>query len=145
MTTSTTPKRFVGLAAFLLACCLMFVACAQTLRFGPSDVVPAAKGQVSISRDKNNNYHMDLRVFHLADPGRLQPPRQLYIVWMESANNEVKNIGQLTTGNSMLSKTMKSVLHTVSAVKPSRIYITAEDDGSLQYPMGTNVLSTSYN
>lgn len=88
---------------------------------------------------------MDLRVFHLADPGRLQPPRQLYIVWMESANNEVKNIGQLTTGNSMLSKTMKSVLHTVSAVKPSRIYITAEDDGSLQYPMGTNVLSTSYN
>ena len=78
----------------------------------------------------------------LAEPKRLSPPRQMYVVWMETEQNGTKNIGQLNTSSGMFSKTLKSSLKTVSSFKPTKIFITAEDDASIQYPGGQRVLNT---
>lgn len=126
----------------LILCVTIFIqSCSKKITFASSSVVPAAEGSVKVKKDKNNNYNIDLRILHLAEPTRLSPPKRMYIVWMEADGNGTKNIGQLKTSNSMLSKTFKSSLNTVSPVKPTKIFITAEDDASVLYPSGQTVLS----
>lgn len=64
---------------------------------------------------------------------------------MEGDRNETKNIGQIKTSSALLSKQMKSSFETVSPVKPKKIFITAETDGSVQYPNQSDiVLTTDY-
>ena len=65
-----------------------------------------------------------------------------YVVWMETDETYVKNIGQINTSTGLLSKRLKSSFTTVSSIKPTKIFITAEEDGSIQYP-GTTVLTTA--
>ena len=131
------------LSTALLLCTTIFLqSCAQKITFGTSSLVTAAEGSVKIKNDNNQNYKIDLSVIRLAEPQRLNPSRQMYIVWMETAGNGTKNIGQLRTSSSILSKTLKSSLETVSPFKPTRIFITAEDDANIQYPGGLVVLST---
>ncbi len=132
---------FVGMILFFAL--MLAQSCAHKIAFATSSVVPAAEGSVKVKKDKNNNYNIDLSVIRLADPKRLSPSKQLYVVWMDADQNGTKNIGQLKTSSSMLSKTLKSSLKTVSSVKPTRIFITAEDDAAVQYPGGQIVLDTS--
>ena len=63
--------------------------------FSTSSVVPAAEGSVKVKKDGNNNYKIDLSVTHLAEAKRHTPPRETYVVWMETEKNGRKNIGQL--------------------------------------------------
>lgn len=127
----------MGLFAIILV-----ESCSQKIVFGTSSVVPAAEGSIKIKKDNNNNYNIDLSVMRLADPKRLSPSKEMYIVWMDTENNGVKNIGQLNTSSSILSSTLKSSLKTVTPYKPVRIFITAEDNGDVQYPRGETVLGT---
>jgi hypothetical protein len=128
--------------AFILCFAILLQSCAQKITFATSSVVPAAEGFVKVKQDNNNNYNIDLNVMRLAEASRLTPPKQMYIVWMITEGNGTKNIGQLNTSGSLLSKTLRSSLKTVSAFKPTKIYITAEDDASIQYSSGQTVLST---
>lgn len=121
---------------------LLIQSCAKKHVFSTSTIVPAAEGSVKVKKDKNSNYNIDLSVIRLADPKRLSPSKEMYIVWMETEQNGTKNIGQLKTSSGMLSKTLKSSLKTVSSFKPIRIFITAEDDATVQYPGGQTVLNT---
>jgi hypothetical protein len=127
----------------LIICITIFLqSCSQKITFNNSSLVPAAEGSVKVKNDKNQNYNIDLNVIRLADPQRLNPSKQMYIVWMETDGNGTKNIGQLKTSSSILSKTLKSSLETVSPFKPTKIFITAEDDSNTQYPGGQIVLTT---
>ncbi len=133
----------IFIVMMILFAMMVTQSCAHKISFGTSSVVPAAEGSVKVKKDKNNNYNIDLSVIRLADPKRLSPSKQLYVVWMDANQNGTKNIGQLKTSSSMLSKTLKSSLKTVSSVKPTRIFITAEDDAAVQYPGGQVALDTS--
>ncbi|QMU26625.1 hypothetical protein HUW48_00650 (plasmid) [Adhaeribacter radiodurans] len=116
--------------------------CAKKITFNTSPVVPAAEGTVKLKNDNNGNYELDLNVMHLADPKRLNPSKQLYVVWIETEQNGIKNVGQLKTSSGLFSKTLKSSLKTISSFKPNRIFITAEDNANTQYPGGQTVLNT---
>jgi hypothetical protein len=107
-------------------------------------VVPAARGSVKIKKDNNHNYVIQVHLTNLAEVKRLEPPRQTYVVWMETGQNAAKNIGPIKSSSSMLSQTLKASIETVSADKPTKIFITAEDDGSIQIP-GTQVVLTTGN
>lgn len=120
----------------------LFAACAKKVAFLTSAVVPAAEGSVSIKEDKNNNYNIDLTAKRLADPGRLTPPKNVYVVWMETSQG-VQNIGQLKTSTKGLSKMLTSSLKTVTPHKPTGFFITAEDDAIGNYPGRTVVLKTA--
>ena len=118
---------------------LMFTSCSKRIEFENSNVVPAARGDVKVNKDKNNNYNIKLDISYLAEPERLQPSRKYYVVWLSPSKNEIPlNIGQIV-GTSKLNVKFE----TVSSSKPKRIFITAEDDGQTQYPSSYIVLETN--
>jgi hypothetical protein len=128
--------------------CLLFISflllqsCATRHTFSTSSVVPAAEGSVKVKKDNNNNFKIDLDVRHLADPKRLSPSREMYVVWLETERDGAKNIGQLNTSSGLLSNTLKSSLNTVSSFKPTGFFITAEDNATTQYPSDFIILRT---
>jgi hypothetical protein len=123
---------------------LLLQSCATKYAFNNSFVVPAAEGSVKVKKDKNNNYKVILSVKRLADPKRLNPSKEVYVVWMETEQDGVKNIGQLKTSDSLLTHELKSSLTTESSSKPVSFFITAEDNAGIQYPQGQEVLRTNH-
>jgi hypothetical protein len=114
-----------------------FSSCAKKITFLTSSVVPAAEGQISVKNDKNNNYNIQMQITNLADIARLQPAKKSYVVWMETADNLPKNIGRISSSNKL-----KVSFETVSSMRPTKIFITAEDDEASQYPGSMVVLTT---
>ncbi len=141
-TTYPASLRSIYSVTAVLFIMVTFSSCASKMAFQTSSVVPAAEGTIKYKKDKNNNYNIDINVVRLARPDRLTPPKDLYIVWMNTDGNAAKNIGQIKTSSSLLSSTLKSSLETVSTVKPTGFFITAENDGNTQYPSGEVVLKT---
>src|SRR5690349_2847052 len=84
------------------------IGCSKKLSFATSPVVPAAHGSVRIDQDKNDNYSVEVDVTNLAEPKNLQPARDTYVVWMETKNNGIKNIGQLNTSSGFFSSALKA-------------------------------------
>ena len=124
---------------------LSMSSCSTTSHFQTSSIVPSAEGVVKVKKDNNNNYRIGITINNLAEPDRLQPARNTYVVWMEGQDNQTKNIGQIKSSHSFLSKSLKGTFETVSAIKPRKIFITAEDNPGVQYPDNMNiVLTTNY-
>ena len=130
-------------AGILLLVAFMLPSCARKMSFQTSNVVPAAEGSVKVKKNKNKNYDINLSVIRLAEPSRLDPPKKAYIVWMNTAQNGPKEVGQLKTSSSLLSKTMKSSLKTSVPFQPTGFFITAEDDAAIHSPSGQVILSTN--
>jgi hypothetical protein len=117
-------------------------ACSKSVSFLTSSVVPAARGDVKIKVDNNKNYSIEISLSELAEVSRLTPPRLTYIVWMVTDQELTKNIGQLKSSTSFLSKRLKGTFKTVSSDKPLKIFITAEDNKDIQYPGNQVILTT---
>ena len=120
----------------------MFGGCARKIVFQTSTVEPAAVGKVKIKKDKNNNYSMEVDVLHLGSPKRLTPPREVYVVWVETPNNDFKNVGRITTGTTMFSKALTGSLSTTLLYQPKKVFITAEPEGEPGHPGEPVVLTT---
>jgi hypothetical protein len=136
----TGPVFTVAVAALVM---VFLSSCARKINFQSSSVVPAARGDVKVKKDNNNNYNIQISLSDLAEPKRLQPSRSTYVVWMETASNTTKNIGQINSSTGFLSGKLKASFETVSSTKPTKIFLTAEDDASIQYPGEQVVLSTN--
>ena len=121
---------------------LSVLSCATKKDFLLSSVVPAARGYVKIDNDKNKNYNIKVIIENLAEVERLASRNSSYVVWMETMDNETKNLGQIKSARKAMSKRLKASLETKSSFKPSRIFITAEDNADIQYPVAQVVLST---
>jgi hypothetical protein len=130
--TFETRRLTYGIAtAFLI---LSLVSCATKATFLTSDVVPAARGSVTVKNDKNNNYVIKVKVINLAEAERLQQASNTYVVWMETEENTVRNLGAMKSTTGFMSKKLGASFQTVTAQKPSKIFITAENNASIQYP-----------
>lgn len=116
--------------------------CATKKDFLLSSVVPAARGYVKIDRDKNKNYIINVVINNLAEAKRLASEDSKYVVWMDTKDNDTKNLGQIKSSTGFLSKRLKASLQATTPYKPGRIFITAEDDADVQYPVAQVVLST---
>ena len=133
---NTVTKTFLtGILATVMI--FAFSSCAKKITFLTSSVVPAAEGQITVKNDKNNNYDLQMQITNLADVERLQPAKKSYVVWMETADNLTKNIGRISSSNKL-----KVSFKTVSAMRPTKIFITAEEDETSQYPGPMVVLTT---
>jgi hypothetical protein len=130
------------LAIFTIVVLFLFYSCATNEKFLTSSVVPAARGKVKIKLDSNKNYSIDVTLSDLAEVSRLQPAKLTYIVWMVTDQEITKNIGQLKSSKSFMSKRLTGDFKTVSSVKPVRIFITAENDPDIQYPGIPVILTT---
>jgi hypothetical protein len=139
---TTGILRRSALVFFSLVMLTTLYSCAKKVSFQASSVVPAAQGSVKLTKDNNNNYGIKIYLANLAEPDRLQPSKSSYVVWMETDENATKNIGQMNTSAGFMSGKLKASFETVSAVKPTKIFITAENDPGIQYPGMQVVLTT---
>ena len=134
------PKKI----CMLLSIALLFTlsSSAQKMEFHNTGVAPAAKAHVKIHHDKNKNYAIKLIVNNLAPASELNPPKKTYVAWMETDKDGLKNIGDFRSKSEFLSKALKGSIETVSASKPTRFLITAENDGSVSEPGPVVILKT---
>lgn len=131
------------LAAAILGIVLVFSSCATKVPFQYSSVAPAARGNVKIKKDANNNYSIDIELTNLSEANRLVAPKSAYVVWMESDGHSAKNLGKIESNSSMMSKTLKASFEGVSAEKPTKIFITSEENGNTAYPSADIILTTT--
>ncbi|MBZ9650678.1 hypothetical protein [Psychroflexus montanilacus] len=123
---------------------LIFVSsCATKVDFPVSKTVPEANVTAKVKKDGNDNYKIDLKAEDLTSPERLDPSREMYVVWIETARG-TKNIGKLNISSGMFSSKRKGSLSTTTAFKPSRIIITAENTSTNNEP-GTFIIVSSEN
>lgn len=116
--------------------------CTKKTPFLVSSVVPAAEGWVKVEIDNNKNYKIELNVKNLADPQRLTPPRNIYVVWIETEQNGQKNIGQLRPEGGLFSNSVNSSLKTLTPYMPISVFVTAENNINIEYPDHQIVLKT---
>ena len=131
----------IGFAAIIGL--ILFSSCARKAVFQVSPVVPAARGYIKVKRDYNKNYNVFVKLENLAEPERLTPPKKTYVVWVVATDNTTKNVGQVKTSTSLLSHTLRGDFETVSASKPVKVFITAEDDATVQFPGAIMVMTTN--
>jgi len=135
----TTYRNFPAMA-FSVGMLFLLSSCVSNTPFLTSDVIPAARGYVKVKQDDNQNYIIQVSLEYLAEASRLNPPKETYVIWMESAGNSTKNIGQINSVSN--SNRLKATFETSSSFDPTRIFITAEDDGTVSYPGSQMVLTT---
>jgi len=123
-------KLLLSLAAILL---LVVSSCVTKVNFPVSKVAPGADVSAKVKGDANGNFKIDLKVENLTSPDRLNPPKEMYVVWIETARG-TKNLGQLNMSSGMFSATRKGSLSTTSAFEPKRILITAENVSTNNQP-----------
>ncbi len=111
--------------------------CASSIKFPVSTITPAAEITAAMKQDKNKNYVIEVNAVNLASPDRLNPPKKTYVVWITTADNGTKNIGQMVIKNAQ-----KSYLKTSTPFKALEIFITAEDQGDISYPSGVEISRT---
>lgn len=133
-------RMWMWMMAFITL--ITFGSCAHKITFLNSSVVPAARGYVKVKKDNNKNYNIEVKLLYLAEVNRLEPSKETYIVWLVTENEVIKNIGQVKSSTSFMSKELKGSLETVSAFKPSKIFITAEEYADTQVPGSKVVLTT---
>ena len=115
---------------------------AKKVGFLSSSIVPAARGYIKIKRDINENYIIQVKISNLAEVNRLQPSKQVYVVWMITDHEITVNIGQIISSTTFLSTKLKASFQKVSSSKPIKIFITAEDEAGAQSPNEQVILTT---
>lgn len=137
-------KNYYLLLSLFFAALLLFTlpSCSRKMTFGTSQIVPAATGTVSIKKSKNNNYLVDVKTTNLAKPKNLTPPKDVYVVWMKTVENNLRNIGMIKSTSGIFSSALKGELKATATSKPTSFFITAENDGNIQYPGNVVVLRT---
>jgi len=133
----------ISVKTVLVICSLLFLtSCAKKLRFATSTVVPAAEGRVKYKKDDNGNYAIDVDIKNLADPSKLTPPKNTYVLWMETEQSNVQNLGQIVSSTGLFSSTLKASLDAVTSFKPRSFFITGEESPTVTYPGPQVVLTT---
>jgi hypothetical protein len=117
----------IGCGLIVLLLVATISSCAKKVSFPTSAVVPAASGTVKI-KPNNGNYSIDVSLRNLAPSDKLDPPRKMYVVWAETERDGIKNIGSMNSSSGALSKKLKASLSATLSYKPTRIFITAEDE-----------------
>ena len=133
-------KVHIAISVFFLS--ILFGACAKKMNFERSTVVPGADGKVAVTKDRNDNYTISVNTVNLPSSKNLTPSREVYVVWMEDENKNVKKLGQIKPTTGLLSKAYKGELIAKSTSRPRKVFITAEDGGELEYPGSLLVLTT---
>lgn len=119
-----------------------FTGCSKKAYFQQSSVVPAARGYVKVDKNRNNNYKIDVQLSNLAEVERLQDAKKTYVIWMVTDSKEIKNIGQIKSGSNMFSNKLKASFSTASSTRPTKVFITSEDDGGTQTPGDLVIMTT---
>jgi hypothetical protein len=125
-------KCVIGLVSVLL----VTAGCGgHKVRMTPANSVPAAVGVAQLTKDKNGNVIVDLKVKHLARPDSLTPPQSVYIVWLQPRGGNVMKEGQLRVDDNL-----QGEFKTPAPSRNFDIFVTAESGPNVTQPSGPEVL-----
>jgi hypothetical protein len=127
---------FAAIAFSLLL--LAGAAFADEVKLRPGTADPSAVGVVDYHHDRNGNTSFELKVDHLAPPVNLQPPKQIYVVWVQAPGQPPENKGVLKVNHDQ-----KGDIKMVSPHQAFDVFVTAEDTPSVSAPSGPEVLRGS--
>jgi hypothetical protein len=100
-----------------------------------ASIVPGARANVEISKDKNGNTKLKMTVQHLANLENLTPRAAAYVVWLQERGGNSENQGQLK-----MDKNLKATFETVTPLKSFDVFVTAEQELRAKAPSGSEVL-----
>jgi hypothetical protein len=100
-----------------------------------ASIVPGARAEVAIGKDKNGNTRLKMTVQHLANLENLTPRASAYVVWLQERGGNSANRGQLK-----VNKNLKAIFVTVTPLKSFDVFVTAEQDPRTDGPSGQEVL-----
>jgi hypothetical protein len=103
-----------------------------------SSIVPAATGKISYEHDRNGNLNFKIEAKHLADPARLTPAKNCYVVWIRLADGQSQNAGVLK-----INSELEGSFTTTTPAKGFDVVITAEDSPSISQPTGPEIMHGS--
>jgi hypothetical protein len=126
--------RKVYVICLVLALFCTIAEAAKKFPMTASSVVPAARGQVEIDKDKNGNTRVNMKVEHLSNPQNLTPSAAVYVVWLQDRGGNPENQGQLK-----VDKKLKANFESVTPSKTFDLLVTAEQDSSAKSPGGPEV------
>lgn len=147
-----TKRIFLGMMAAMLV--LSIYSCAKKtvanktespVVVAPDDSAPLVlppenKGQVEIKRDINSNYVIQINLRGLDAVNKLDPDsKKAFVVWMNADNQKAKNLGQINSNTGWLTDKSKASFEATSPFKPTKIYITEEENATVKVP-GKNIL-----
>jgi hypothetical protein len=115
---------------------LLMASCTTTSVFPVSTVLPAAEAKASATQDKNLNYSIVFTTKHTAAPEKLVPARRAYVLWAETSENGIINLGRV-----QISKGLTGALHTTLPFRPIRLFVTAEDSHLITTPGAQVILN----
>jgi hypothetical protein len=114
---------------------LIVVGCAHDIALQTSDRLPAAQGQIKVSKGDNDNTKMKLEVNHLAEPAKMAPGASTYVVWIQTSPGQVQNLGALTVDNDRQAK-----LETVTPHRDFQVFVTAEPVATVAAPTSERLM-----
>ena len=124
------------LVALLLVAGLLVSAWASEHRMtNASTLVPSATGKAEVQTDDNGNQRVKLRVYHLADPEKLSPPRNGYMVWIQPNGKDAEPLGMLR-----VNKDLEGSIAGTTPYKRFKVFVTAEENPKADKPSGDEIL-----
>lgn len=102
------------------------------------------KEGMQIKRDAAGNFIIQLLLKDLQPVKLMKPAKEGYVVWMVDDNNVTTNIGNIEGANTWTDKKDRSTFEATSAVKPAKLFITAETNLKAEKP-GTQVVWSTRN
>ena len=121
---------------FALLCALAYAA--KKYPMTAASMVPGARAEVEINKDKNGNTRLKMVVQHLANLENLTPRANAYVVWFQERGGSPENQGQLK-----MDKNLKAAFQTVTPLKSFDVIVTAEQDLRAKDPSGPEVLKAT--
>jgi hypothetical protein len=103
-----------------------------------ASIVPGARAEVVISKDKNGNTRLKMTVQHLANLENLTPRASAYVVWLRERSGNAENQGQLK-----MDKNLKATFATETPLKSFDVFVSAEQDPRVKDPSGPEVLKAT--
>lgn len=126
-------KLYIICLTFALLCTVAYAA--KKYPMTAASMVPGARAEVAISKDKNGNTRLKMTVQHLANLENLTPRATAYVVWLQERGGNSLNQGQLK-----VDKNLKATFETVTPLKSFDVLVTAEQDPRTNGPSGPEVL-----
>lgn len=105
---------------------LFLISCGVVTKLPVSQTVPAADIKVNVKQDKSKNSIILLTAKNLAAPNRVDSTCNAYVLWINTKENGIKNLGQIINKNA---KTIKQKFST--AFIPTEVTITLEKNGNV--------------
>ena len=122
----------------LTAALLSAVVYAKNFPMAAAPIVPGARGDIDVSKDKNGNTKLKMKIQHLANAESLTPPAAGYVIWLQERGGSPENQGQLKVG-----KNLEGNYESVTPLKNFNVFITAEQDLKAKIPSGPEVLKAT--